>query len=162
MRVETNIQRVKKSIEDERARYKLRSRNLAKKTAIKARDNVRSFISSPTFPGYAISGALAKKVVASEPVQVGNAFIAVARVQLTGKQKRYAVIHETGGRIEIKNPAQIRAMFASLRRYGQIRAGAGVKGRKLKYIKIKRKAYFAKGIEKTRREATAAKLRREF
>lgn len=160
-KIVTNIQRVKKSVLDTQARYKLRSRNLAKKMAIRARDNVRGFISSPTFPGYAISGGLERKVVASEPVQVGNGFVAVARVQLTGKQKRYALIHELGGKIEIKSAAQIRAMFASLRRYGQL-ASRGSGKKKLTYIRIRRKAYFAKGIEKTRREFTAARLKREF
>lgn len=150
MRVETNIQRVKKSVKDEQGRYILRSRNLAKKTAIEARNNVRGFISKPTFPGYAISGALARKVVASEPVKSGNGFVAVVKVQLTGRQKLYAMIHEVGGKIKAKNAPYLVFQIP------------GVGWRRVKQVTIRAKRYFAKGIEKTRREWNIGRQRREF
>lgn len=160
-RIETNIKRVRKSVTDEQARYSLRTRALARKMASAGRDNVRANISRPTFPGYAISGALAKKVVASEPTKSGNGWTALVRVLLTGKQAKYAAIHETGGRIRVKSAKQLRAMFANLRRHGQLRARRGT-GKGLAYITIRRKGYFAKGIEKTRRQWTVSRLRQEF
>jgi hypothetical protein len=160
MRIETNTRRVKKSVKDTQGRYILRTRNLAKKQALAGRNNVRGFISAPTFPGYAISGALEKKVVASEPKKAGNGFVALFRVLLQGRPKRYAAIHETGGTIPIRNPAQIRAMMAALAAQGQRRSPSGKKG--LKSIRIRPKRYFAKGTEKTRREWSLARLKREF
>jgi hypothetical protein len=161
MRTETNVKRVKKSIKDTQGRYILRSRNLAKKQAIAGRNNVRGFISPPTFPGYAISGALARKVVASEPPNVGrNGFVATFRVLLTGRAGRYARIHEIGGTIPIRSVAQIRAMMAALAARGQRRPPSGNKG--LRAIRIRPKRYFAKGTEKTRREWSLARLKREF
>lgn len=149
-RIETNIQRVKKSVADEQGRYKLRSRNLAKKTALAARDNVRSFISKPTFPGYAMTGALARKVVASEPTQTQNGWQATVRIQLTGRQKLYAMIHEFGGRIKAKNAPYLVIKIP------------GVGWRKVKQVTIRAKRYFAKGIEKTRREWSIGRQRGEF
>jgi hypothetical protein len=163
-RIEANIKRVRQSIKDTRGRYALRTRALARKMSAAARDNVRANIAprpAGVFPGYAITGALARKVVASEPQQSGGGWVAKVRVLLTGKQRAYALIHETGGKIKIRSAAQIRAMFASLRRYGQLRARAGRDGR-LEYITIRAKRYFAKGIEKTRREWNIARLRSEF
>lgn len=160
MRVETNIKRVRKSVEDTQGRYILRSRNLAKRQAVAGRENVRGFISRPTFPGYAMTGALEKKVVASEPKKIGNSYQAIFRVLQTGRQAKYAAIHERGGQIPIKNPAQIRAMMAALASRGQRRAPSGNKG--LRVIRIRPKRYFAKGTEKTRREWNLARLKREF
>jgi len=166
-RVVTNIKRVRQSLQETQGRYMLQTRALARKMAAAGRDNVRRNISSPTFPGYAISGALAKKVVASEPQKTGNAWVATVRVLLTGKQKRYALIHETGGKIPVKSQAQLRAMFANLRKYGQVGGppqpprGGSRRGR-LEYIRIRRKLYFSRGIERTRREWTAARLRQEL
>lgn len=160
-RLETNIQRVRKSVQDTQGRYVQRTRATARKLGAATRSNVRANIAPPVFPGYAISGALAKKVVASEPIKVGNGWIVRVHVQLTGRQARYAKIHETGGRIKVKNPAQLRAMFANLRRHGQLGRGSG-SGRKLAYIRIRRKGYFARGVEKTRREWNIERLRREI
>lgn len=161
-RVDTNIKRVRQSLADTQGRYLLRTRALARKMAVSARDNVRANIAPPIFPGYAISGALAKKVVASEAQRSGSGWIATVRVLLTGKQARYAKIHETGGRIAVKNPAQLRAMFASLRRYGQLGGARAGTGKRLTHIRIRRKAYFARGIDKTRREWTVPRLRAEI
>lgn len=160
MRIETNTKRVKKSVADTQARYLLRTRDLAKKQARAGWDNVRGFISSPTFPGYAISGALIKKVVASEPQKVGNSFVAIFRVLLQGGPGRYAKIHEVGGTIPIRSNAQIRAMMAALAAQGQRRPASGRKG--LKSIRIRPKRYFAKGTEKTRREWSLQRIKREF
>ena len=159
-RVESNIERVRQSVKDTQGHYVLRTRALARKMGAAARDNVKANISKPTFPGYAITGALAKKVVSSEPVQEGGGWTARVRVQLTGKQAKYALIHETGGYIKIKSAAQIRAMFANLRKYGQVRSGGS--GGKLSRIHIRKKAYFAKGIDKTRREWSITRLKKEF
>jgi hypothetical protein len=149
-RIETNIVRVRKSVKDEQGRYQLRTRALARRMAAAGRDNVRANISSPTFPGYAISGALAKKVVASEPAKSGNGWVALVRVLLTGRQARYATIHELGGVIKAR-AAPFLVFFIP-----------GVGWRKVKQVKIRAKHYFSKGIEKTRREWNTARLKREF
>jgi len=145
----------------------MRTRALARTMGAAARDNVRANIravgSGGAFPGYAISGGLAKKVVASEPVKTNRGWEAKVRVLLTGRQARYAAIHETGGSIPIKNPAQIRAMFASLRAHGQLGNGSSrPTGQPLRAIRIKRKQYFARGIDKTRREWTLRTLEESF
>jgi hypothetical protein len=160
VKIETNTKKVKKSVKDTQARYILRTRALAKKQAKAGRDNVRSFISRPTFPGYALTGALKSKVVSSEPQKAGNGWVATFRVLMTGAPGKYARIHETGGTIPIRNPAQIRAMFAALATFGQRRAASGKKG--LSGIRIRPKRYFAKGTEKTRREWSLSRLKREF
>jgi hypothetical protein len=163
VRVETNVKRVKKSVKDTQGRYILRTRALAKKQSVAGRDNVRSFVSSPTFPGYAMTGALKKKVVASEPQKGRSGWTAIFRVLLQGRVAKYAKIHEVGGQIPIKNPAQIRAMMAALAARGQRRAASGQGQKKgLRFIKIRAKRYFAKGTEKTRREWNLARLKREF
>lgn len=107
-----------------------------------------------------MTGALEKKVVASEPQKAGNGWVATFRVLLTGRQARYARIHETGGQIPIRSAAQIRAMMAALAAHGQRRPPSGNKG--LRAIRIRPKRYFAKGTEKTRREWSLARLKREF
>jgi len=164
-RIESNVRRVRASVADEQGRYKLRTRSLARAFSAAARDNVRANIKPRSqgglFPGYAITGALAKKVVASEPEQTSRGWEARVRVLLTGKTGRYAGIHERGGTIPIKNPAQIRAMFANLRKHGQLTGGRG-SGKPLKVIRIKRKQYFARGIDRTRREWSLRRLVEEF
>lgn len=162
-RVEHNIRRVRASVSDTQGRYTLRTRALARKMAASTRDQVRRNVSSPRFPGYAISGGLARKAVASEPQKTASGWIAVVRVQLTGKQKRYALIHETGGKIPIRNPKQLRAMFASLRRHGQLGRRSGRRrARPLRYITIRAKHYFRDGVAEARRLWTLNRLKDEF
>lgn len=147
-RIETNIQRVRKAAQDEQGRYILRTRALARKVAAQGRENVRANIStSGGFPGYAISGALARKVVASEPQKVKGGWVATVRVLSTGKQRLYALIHEVGGTIRAKRAPHLVFRIP------------GVGWRRVKSVRIRRKQYFAKGIEKTRREFN---LEREF
>lgn len=149
MKIESNIQRVRKSVQDEQGRYALRTRALARKMAAAGRNNVRANISRPTFPGYAITGALAKKVVASEPQKTGSGWVALVRVLLTGKQAKYALIHELGGVIRAKNKPLV--FFIP-----------GVGWRRVQQVRIRAKHYFAKGIEKIRREWSIERLKREF
>lgn len=149
-RIETNIAQVRKSVASTRTNYSLRTRALARKLAGASRDNIRANISSPTFPGYAITGALARKVVASEPIKTGNGWQAVVRVLLTGKTAKYALIHEIGGTIKAKS-APFLTFFIP-----------GVGWRKVKQVKIRAKHYFARGIERTRREWGLGRQRREF
>lgn len=147
-RIETNIQRVRKAAKDEQGRYILRTRRLARKLAAQGRENVRANIStSGGFPGYAITGALARKVVASEPHKVQNGWVATVRVLLTGKQRLYALIHEVGGTIHAKRAPYLVFQIP------------GVGWRRVKSVRIRRKRYFAKGIEKTRKDFN---LEREF
>lgn len=148
--IQTNIQRVRKSVADTQGRYAIRTRALARKMAAAARDNIRANISRPTFPGYAITGALAKKVVASEPTKSGSGWVATVRVQLTGKQAKYAAIHETGGTITAKRAPYLVFNIP------------GVGWRRVKSVRITRKRYFAKGIETTRREWGASRAKQEF
>ena len=97
MRIETNSAQVKKSIASTRTNYQQRTRTLARRLSVACRDNIRANISKPTFPGYAITGALARKVVAGEPAQTSAGWQAVVKIQMTGQQKLYAMIHEVGG-----------------------------------------------------------------
>lgn len=167
VRIESNVRRVRESVRDTQGRYGLRTRALARKMGAATRDNIRANIAprpGGVFPGYAITGKLAGKVVSSQPRQVGSQWEARVRVLLTGKQAKYALIHEVGGKIRVKSAAQLRAMFASLRRYGQLGQAAGRKARqgKLTHITIRAKRYFSKGVEKTRREWSLQRLRGEF
>lgn len=148
-KVETNIKRVKRSLKDEQGRFILRTRELARAIAGQARDNVRANIKprpAGVFPGYAISGKLARKVVASEPKKNKGGWVATVRVLLTGKQKLYALIHEVGGTIRAR-----RAPYLHFKVQGH--------WVRVKQVRIKAKHYFSKGIEETRRKFN---LRREF
>jgi hypothetical protein len=149
-RIDTNIQKVRKSVTDTQGRYIQRTRATARKLGAATRDNIRANIAKPVFPGYAISGALAKKVVASEPTKSGNGWIVRVHVRLTGRQARYAEIHETGGTIKAKKAPYL-VFFIP-----------GVGWRRVKQVKIRRKRYFARGVEKTRREWNIERLKREI
>ena len=96
---------------------------------------------------FAISGALARKVVASEPQKVKGGWVATVRVLSTGKQRLYALIHEVGGTIRAKRAPHLVFRIP------------GVGWRRVKSVRIRAKGYFRKGIEKTRREFN---LEREF
>lgn len=149
-KIETNIKRVKKSVSDTQGRYVLRTRNLARTVAAAGRDNVRANIARTpggVFPGYALSGALARKVVASAPKKSNRGWIATIRVLQTGKQRLYAQIHETGGTIRARRAPYLVFKIP------------GVGWRKIKQVRITAKRYFSRGIEKTRRTFN---LKREF
>ncbi len=165
--ITTNAAQVRQSATRTRQEYARRAPALAGTIGAAARDNIRDNIrprgQGGVFPGYAITGALASKVVNSAPVGARGGWLVTVRVQLTGKQARYARIHETGGKIPIRSAAQIRAMFASLRRYGQLgKPGPTRNSGPLRYITIRRKAYFARGMETTRRQFGLRRLRQEF
>lgn len=165
--IRSNAAQVRQSATKTQRDYVRRASALANTIGSAARDNIRDNIrptsSGGVFPGYAITGALAGKVVNSAPVRAGRGWAVTVRVQLTGKQARYARIHETGGKIPIRSTAQIRAMFASLRRYGQLGKPAPTRNSgPLRYITIRRKAYFARGMETTRRQFGLRRLRQEF
>jgi len=140
-KIESNIKRVRKSVQDEQGRYSVRTREMARKIAAQGRDNVRANIKAKpagVFPGYAISGALARKVVASEPKKSRQGWTATVRVLTTGKQRLYALIHEVGGTIKAKGSGYLHFKVQ----------GQWVR---VKSVRIRAKRYFAKGIEKTRR-----------
>jgi len=149
----SNVRRVRKSVKDTQGRYSLRTRNLARKMGAAGRENVRDNIapkaSGGVFPGYAMTGALRKKVVASAPVREGKSWTVKVRVLQTGKQKLYARIHETGGTIRAK-----RAPYLTFKIKGQ--------WVRVKSVVIKAKGYFSKGIERTRRQWNIKRLKKEF
>lgn len=142
-----NVQRVRKTMQDRQARYKLRTRQLAREAGAEGRENVRKNISKPRFPGYAITGGLARKVVASEPKKDRGGWTVDIKIQLTGKQKKYAMIHEKGGIIRVKK-AKYLTFFIP-----------GVGWRRAKKVKIRAKHYFRDGIAKLRREFTLNRIR---
>ena len=152
-RLETNIQRVRKSVKDQQGRYSVRTRALARKLAAETRDNVKANIKPKgqggVFPGYAMTGHLEGKAVASEATRSGNSWTARVRMLTTGKARRYALIHELGGTIRAKSGSYLRFKVR----------GSWVQ---VKQVRITRKLYFAKGVERTRREWTTQRLRREF
>lgn len=164
--ITTNARQVRQSVANTKRQYGLRAGALANSIGAAARDNIRANIrprsQGGVFPGYAITGALASKVINTSPVATRRGWVVTVKVLLTGKQARYARIHETGGKIPVRSNAQIRAMFASLRRYGQLGRPGPTRNRGLKYITIRRKAYFERGIETTRRQFGAKRLRQEF
>jgi len=134
--------------------YKARARILTRKVGVAARDNVRANVmprsAGGVFPGYAMTGALRNKVTASQPKRLGEkGWEVIVRVQLTGKTKLYALIHENGGIIRAKN-----APFLVFQIMGQ--------WFRKKVVRITRKQYFRKGIEKTIKQFGSNKLGDEF
>jgi len=126
------------------------TRRLHNKISITARDNIRANIGQPPFPGYATKGGLAKKTVRSKMKKVGPHFIGRVYVQLTGKQARYALIHEYGGVIRAKRAPYL------------IFHIPGVGWRRVKKVTIKAKGYFSRGIEKTRQQFSPAVMAKEY
>lgn len=152
VKIESNIKRVRKSVKDEQGRYILRSRALARRIGREVRENVRALISpkpAGVFPGYAMTGALQRKVAASEPQRIANGWVVTVRVLLTGKTKLYALIHEIGGVIKAKNKPYL--VFWVMGQWVRV-----------KQVKITAKHYFRDGVERTRRAWNLIRLRREF
>lgn len=153
LRITTNMNRVKKSISDTRASYLVRTRDLSRKQGRATKKNIKRNIAPRSnggvFPGYAMTGALRKTVVASASRKAGNGWQVRVRMSLAGKTKAYALIHETGGIIRVKNAPYL--VFQ-------------VKGQwfKKKSVRIRKKAYFEKGIKKTRAEFDEKRLKKEF
>jgi hypothetical protein len=147
--IQSNIKQVMASVKKEHQQQRERARFVTGKMATEARDNVKVNISRPTFPGYAITGALARKVVRSGVVETKAGFEATVMVQQTGKQAKYARIHEHGGQIRAKNKPYL--VFK-----------VGGRWRRAKQVTIKPKRYFARGIAKTRQSWGRARLAHEF
>ena len=96
-----------------------------------------------------MTGELRKTVVASASKKVGNGWQVRVRMALTGVTKAYALIHETGGIIRVKNAPYL--VFQ-------------IKGQwfKRKWVRIRKKAYFENGIKKTHKEYDVNRLKKEF
>lgn len=148
-RIETNIKRVRKSVADEQGRYIVRTRALARALAAETRDNIRFNVQpraiGGVFEGYAMTSTLWRKVVASEPIKQGKGWVATVRVLLTGRVKRYALIHEVGGKIRAKNAPYL--IFKIKGQWVQV-----------KEVTIRAKHYFQKGVERTRKEVNLERL----
>jgi len=165
--IRSNAAQVRQSAAKTQRDYIRRAATLASTIGTAARDNIRANIrprsDGGVFPGYAITGALAGKVVSTSPQRARTGWTVTVKVLLTGRQARYARIHETGGKIPIRSAAQIRAMFANLRKYGQLGKPGPTRNKgPLRYITIRRKEYFGRGMATTRRQFGLARLRREF
>lgn len=148
----SNIKQVKASIKSTAADYDKRTKRTHNRIAGAAKQNIRNNIAAKpggVFPGYAITGALARKVVATRP-RKQNGYISTVQIALTGKQRLYALIHEFGGVIKAKNAPYL-VFFIP-----------GVGWRRAKQVKITKKQYFAKGIAKTRQEWNVQRVKQNF
>jgi len=155
VKIEHNIQRVRKSVADEQGRYVIRTKVAAKRLGRmmrdNIRDNVRPKIAGGVFPGYAMTGRLRRSVMAGESVKKGKRWVATVQVQQRGVVKKYALIHEKGGVIQAKNKPFL--VFRT-------RIGKEWQWVRVKQVRITAKHYFRDGVQKTRREATLSKLQR--
>lgn len=144
-KLETNVQRVKKSVLDTQGRYTLNTRALARQMGREVRDSVRANVTPRSiggvFEGYAMTSTLWRHVVASAAKKATRAWTVRVRVLMTGRVKLYALIHEIGGIIRAKSKPFL--VFK-------------IKGRwvRVKQVRIRRKLYFRKGVEKIRKSTT--------
>ncbi len=154
MPIKHNIQRVRQSVKDDQGRYNLRTRAMARKMGAEGRDLIRKNIKSRgaggVFSGYAITGALAKGIVSSEPTKQGNGWVSRIRFRGNQKTRRYAEIHERGGVIRAKKAPYLVFYIPN------------VGWRRAKQVRIKAKRYFAKGIDQLRKNWTTERIRREL
>lgn len=152
-RLTHNFQKVRKSVLDTQGRYTIATRKLARQVGREGRDNVRANVTPKSiggvFPGYAMTSTLWRRVVASAAKKKAKAWTVRVRVLLTGKVKKYAEIHETGGIIRAKNKPYL--VFKVLGRWVRV-----------KQVRITRKQYFKKGIEKTRKTTSLGAIARKL
>lgn len=153
VKLEHNIQKVRKSVQDTQGRYVLNTRALARQAGREMRDNIRANVTpraiGGVFEGYAMTSTLWKRVVSSKPQKKGGGWIVRVRVWMTGKVRKYARIHETGGIIRAKS-----APYLTFK----------IRGHwvRVKEVRIRRKQYFAKGVQKTRQQMTIPRLAKKI
>jgi len=144
--VTTNVAKVKQAARRTEQQYRSKAPRLAVAIGQDMRDNIRKNIAPPLFPGYAISGALARKTISSPAQRVQNGWKVVVQVLQTGRQKKYARIHEVGGVIKPRRAQYLRFFIP------------GVGWRRAKSVRIRGKSYFERGVTKTRQTWTRTRI----